>query len=81
MQHRRHADRLADLAQALAGLVHASGVSRPYLAPPMAAQPVLDHQHVVGDEFLHQLMMRLVLGHTGVVAADDAGDAADAALR
>ena len=79
MQHRRDADGLHDLAQAGAGGVEDLGAQVAGLGAGGGGAAGDHHQHVAGDEALDQLDDALVLGHARVVAADDAGEAADAA--
>ena len=79
VQHRRDADGLADLAQAGAGVVEDLGAQVAGLGAG-GGGAAGDHDHdVVGDEALDHLDDALVLGDAHVVAADDAGEAADAA--
>ena len=79
MEHRRDADRLHDLAQAGAGVVEDLGAQVAGLGAGGGGAAGHDDHDVVGDEALDHLDDALVLGDAHVVAADDAGEAADAA--
>ena len=79
VQHRRDADRLADLAQAGADLVQASFAEQvAVLACRDGAAAGGDNEDVVLQQLGDDLHVDLVLRHTGVVAAHVGCHAADA---
>ena len=80
VEDRRHAHRLADRSQTLAGEFWRlpAPSARPWRWPWRAAR--LKNQHVVLDQLFHQGDMGVIVRDPGVVAADDTGHAADAAV-
>ena len=69
MQHRRHADRLADLAEAIAGLFECLRRQQAVFSRGMRRATGLDDQDIVLDQLAHQVGDAFVLGHAGIIAA------------
>ena len=82
MQHGRHADRFANLAQPGSGdFQRRLGGHIALLGAGDGAAAGLDHQDVVAEELGHDVAVKRVVGHPRVIAADVGDDAADTALH